>query len=93
MNNRLWLILWGLASLIWLALPFLICEVWSSDGERLLSCRDALGMTVDLFIPAHPHPKWVFTVAMYLLWLGPPAVALLLILAVRWINHGLRRSS
>lgn len=93
MKDRLWLVLWGLASLIWLASPLLICEVWLSDDERLLSCRDALGMTVDVFIPVRPHPKWVFTFAMYVLWLGPPVAALLLMLAVRWIMHGLRRST
>jgi len=85
MKDRLWLILWGLASLIWLSSPLLICEVWLSDDERLLSCRDTLGILVGSFIPVHlPHPECVYTLTAYLLWFGPPVAALLLILVVRW---------
>ena len=86
MRNRLWLIVWGLASLVWLSLPFW-CEIFGGD-ERLLSCRDERAMAVDVLGSA--LPEWGFTFKAYALWFGPPIAVLLLVLVLKWIIRGIR---
>lgn len=91
MRGRLWVILWVLASLIWLSLP-LLCEVVGGD-ERLLSCRDGVGIAVDALVPLTSYPKWVFKFATYLLWFGPPVALLLLMLAARSVVRRFRHNT
>lgn len=86
MKERIWLIVWGLASLVWLSLPFW-CEIFGGD-ERLLSCRDGRAMAVDVLGSA--LPEWGFTFEAYTLWFGPPIAVLLLVLVVKWIVRGIR---
>ena len=86
MRNRFLLIVWGLASLVWLSLPFW-CEIFGGD-ERLLSCRDGRAMVVDVLGSA--LPEWGFTFKAYTLWFGPPIAVLLLALVVKRIVLGIR---
>ena len=83
MRNRLWLILWALASVAWLSWPFW-CDMFGG-GEQLMSCSDARGIVVSALTPGPPHPEWLSKIFPYLLWFGPPVAALLLFLAIRSI--------
>ena len=85
MRNRLWLIVWGLASLIWLSFPFW-CDVFGHEYE--FSCRDGRAMVVGQLGSA--LPEWGFAFKAYTLWFGPPIAVLLLVPVVKWIIRGIR---
>ena len=90
MRNRLLLILWALASLAWLSWPFW-CDIFGGGGQ-LISCRDARGLAISALTPGAPHPEWLSTSFPYLIWIGPPFVALFLFLVVRWVFRTFRHN-